>query len=228
MEKKNECCITSDLDITSSPPLQTGIEQSQEVSHNPISSIENSNSLDFLLQGNGDEYWDLTNSYIRIQGKLVQADGSNLDANTNVAPVNNLLHSLFEQVILILNGVLVTPSNNLYPYKAYLEDLLSHGIEAGDSYLTAAMYFKETATKLDTLSDDNVSFKQRKDLTAGSATFECQGRLHTELCQQLKPIINGVDIRIRLIRSSDAFCILKESTDETEYKIKLTEATFVA
>ncbi len=228
MEKKRQCCTTSDLDLTSSPPIQTGIEHSQEVSHNPITSIENSDSVEFLLQGSGDEYWDLTNSYLRLQGKVVKADGSNIDANAKVAPVNNILHSLFEQLILILNDVLVTPSNNLYPYKAYFEDVLSHGIEAEQSYMTAAMYFKETAGKLDTFSDENTSFTKRQELTARSATFECQGRLHTELCQQLKPIVNGVDIRIKLIRSSNAFCIVRDSTDTEDYKIKLTEATFVA
>ena len=70
METKNQCCTTSDLDLTSSLPIQNGIEHSQEVSHNPITSIENSDVVDFLLPGTGDEYWDLTNSYLRIQGKL--------------------------------------------------------------------------------------------------------------------------------------------------------------
>ena len=229
MDKKKECCTTSDLDLTSSLPIQNGIEHSQEVSHNPITSIENSDVVDFLLHGTGDEYWDLTNSYLRIQGKLVKADGGDIDANAKVAPVNNILHTVFEQLIVILNDVLVTPSNNLYPYKAMFEDILSHGIEAEQSYLTSAMYFKETAGKLDTFTnDENTSFKARKDLTAQSATFECQGRLHTELCHQLKPIINGVDIKIRLVRASDAFCIVKDSGDEEQYKIKLTQAIFVA
>ncbi len=229
MENKNECCTTSDLDLTSSVPIQNGIEHSQEVSHNLITSIENSDVIDFLLPGTGDEYWDLTNSYLRLQGKVVKADGTDIAANSKVAPINNILNTAFEQLIIILNDVLVTPSNNLYPYKAMFEDILSHGIEAEQSYLTAAMYYKETAGKLDTFTnDDNESFKARKARTALSATFECQGRLHTELCHQLKPIINGVDIKIRLVRASDTFCIVKDSADEEEYKIKLTQASFVA
>ncbi len=230
MEQPNskQCvCTTSDLDLWSEPPVQNGIEYSQDVEHSTITSIDNSDVLEFLIPGAGEEYTDLSNSYIRIRFKIVKADGSDISAGVKVAPVNNILHSLFSQVDIILNDVLVSPSNNLYPYKAYLEDVLSHGVEAENSYLTAAMYFKETPGELDKTTNANKSFEKRQTLAASSAVMECEGRLHTELCQQLKPIINGVDIRIRLVRAPPAFCIIKATDDEENYKIKITHATYV-
>jgi hypothetical protein len=51
----------------------------------------------------------------------------NLEAADNVGPVNNFLHSLFSQVDVSLNGVLITNSSNTYGYRAYIENLLSYG-----------------------------------------------------------------------------------------------------
>ena len=53
-----------------------------------------------------------------VQTKITKQDGTNLDANDPVGPVNLLLHSLFSQVDISLNGRQVTPSTNrpTYPY----------------------------------------------------------------------------------------------------------------
>ena len=68
------------------------------------------------------------------------ADGTNVDTNTNVTGLNNVLHSLFSQVDITLNDVLITPSNNLYAYRAYIENLFSYRVEAENSHLTASIF----------------------------------------------------------------------------------------
>ena len=40
--------------------------------------------------------------------------------------VNNLMHILFQNVEVSLNGTPVSSENNLYPYKALVEAELSH------------------------------------------------------------------------------------------------------
>ena len=45
--------------------------------------------------------------------------GTDIADDTPVAPVNNWLHSLFSQVDVHLNDMLVTPSSNTYPFRAY-------------------------------------------------------------------------------------------------------------
>ena len=39
--------------------------------------------------------------------------------NLKVAPVNNLLHSMFNQINVFVNQKLVSPPNNVYSYRAY-------------------------------------------------------------------------------------------------------------
>jgi hypothetical protein len=49
-----------------------------------------------------------------VKAKLVRADGANLAAAYTVGPVNNLLHSLFSQVDVSLNGTLIINSTSLH------------------------------------------------------------------------------------------------------------------
>ena len=43
-----------------------------------------------------------------------------------VAVINNLGHSLWEQIVLLINDTKVTETSNNYAYKAMLEALLSY------------------------------------------------------------------------------------------------------
>ncbi len=82
---------------------------------------------------------------------MVKADGTNLsgDEQSDIAPVNNFLHSLFKQVDVYLNGKQVTPAMGTYAYRAYLETLLNYDVSAKESQLTSAMYYKDTAGEME-------------------------------------------------------------------------------
>jgi hypothetical protein len=56
---------------------------------------------------------------------------------------NNLLHSLFSQYNITLNGVTVTHAADFYHYRAYLETLLTYGSDAVDSNLTNAFWYHD-------------------------------------------------------------------------------------
>ena len=110
--------------------------------------------------------------------RVTKANGNNIDPNTDVGPVNNWMHSLFSQVDVTLNGTLVTPSTNTYPYRAYIETLLSHGKEAKQSQLTSCLWFKDTAGHMDATDDANAGFRERKGYAADGRVVDMMGRLH--------------------------------------------------
>jgi hypothetical protein len=60
----------------------------------------------------GDDYLDLTNSFMCARAKNTRINGDDLDAADTVGPVNNFFHSLFSQVDVSLNGTLITSSMN--------------------------------------------------------------------------------------------------------------------
>ena len=51
---------------------------------------------------------------------------------------------------VFLKGKQVTHATGTYAYRAYLEMLLNHGPAAKQSQLMAAMFYKDTSTKMDT------------------------------------------------------------------------------
>jgi hypothetical protein len=65
-------------------------------------------------------------------------DDTALDGGADVGPVNLWKHSIFSDVSVSLNENLVSPPTSLYPYRAYIEILLSYGPAAKESQLTGS------------------------------------------------------------------------------------------
>ena len=107
-----------------------------------MASLESGGPIEYLLPGSGDTYLDLAISYLHVQAKVTKGNGTPLNPDNAVGPVNNWLHALFSQVDAYLNGTLVTPSINTYPHRAYIETLLSYGSEAKETQLTSQLWYK--------------------------------------------------------------------------------------
>jgi len=75
-----------------------------------------------------------------IRGKLIKKDGTDLAETDCTAGINNLLHSLFSQCTISLNGTQITQATELYNYRAYLESLLTYGNDAAVSHLRMAYW----------------------------------------------------------------------------------------
>ena len=219
-------CGKSELELFSVPPTQTAIESSQWVEYRPITTLSDSSPIEFVITGSGEEYVDLSESYLQVTAKILKtnggdlaqtkgADGTVTGDDADVGPVNLWLHSLFSQVDVSLNERLVTPSMNTYPYRAYLETLLSYGPAAKESYLTAAMWYKDTAKHMED-HQLNKGFKSRQEWSLGSKQVVMIGRPHLDLCFQDRLMLNGVDIKMRLVRSKDAFSLMGEGKVKIE------------
>ena len=67
----------------------------------------------------------------RIHGicKIVRKDGSDVPLETDFSVVNLFPHSIFNQVDVEIDGINLSCQDNMYPYKAYLETLLTFGLE---------------------------------------------------------------------------------------------------
>ena len=145
-------CDKSEVDLFRVPPTQQSLERGRWIDYAPLSSVENANSaITFLIAGT-DEYIDLSKTILTVTGKITKKDGeSKLDGNdqSNVAPVNNFLHSLFRQVDVYLNGKQVTPAMGTYAYRSYIETLLNYDVSAKQSQFSSALYYKDTPGQMD-------------------------------------------------------------------------------
>ena len=219
-------CTKSELDLFSLPPTQTSIDKGQWVEYHPISTISDGGPIEFFISGSGDEYMDLNQTQLYIQAKITKADGTDLTDADQVGPVNLFLQSLFNQVDVSLNDRLISPSTPTYPYRAMIETLLSYGSDAKRSQLTSSLFYKDTSGRFDNgnpLAADgevNEGLKKRHKFTKHSNVVDMIGPIHSDIFFQDRHMLNGVDLKLKLIRSNDSFCLMATGANPT-YKVKI-------
>ena len=219
-------CTKSELDLFSIPPTQTSIESGTIVEYHPISTIADGAPIEFDVASSGDDYIDFANSQLYVKAQILRADGTDMHNDDTVGPVNNFLHSLFSQVDVSMNGTLITNSTNTYPYRAYIETLLSYGMSAKQSQLTAALFYKDEASKMDKRSphaaERNSGLHSRALFTDNSHVVDMIGRIHSDIFFQSRYMLNEVNVKISLSRSKDSFCLMVDGA--RAFKVRIVSA----
>ena len=222
-------CTKSELDLFTIPATQTSITKGQWIEYHPLSNITDSGSIEVNVSGTGEEYLDLEKTQLFVKAKITKANSTALDPNTQVGPVNLFLHSLFSQVDVSLNERLISPSTNTYPYRAMVETLLNYGEEAKTSQLSMALFYKDTPGKMDVVNpvdDDaeaNMGLKARYEFTKESHMVDMIGPIHSDIFFQDRLILNGVNLRLKLNRAKNSFCLVS-SAAAPDFKVVITEA----
>jgi hypothetical protein len=130
----NSCeCTKSELDLFEVPPTQTSVIYGYWEQKGLTSALTDQGPYEFSVSGAGDDYIYLANSYMFVEAQTVADDNTALDGGEDVGPVNLWMHSLFSDVSVSLNEKLISPPTSLYPYRAYIETLLSYGPAAKES-----------------------------------------------------------------------------------------------
>jgi hypothetical protein len=98
---------------------------------------------------------------------------------------------------VFLKGKQVTQATGTYAYRAYLETLLNYGPSAKDSQLTSALYYKDTAGKMDIADptvaggNGNAGLRARYVFSKTSGTVEMTGPYSaTYSCPNVNPSIS--------------------------------------
>ena len=225
-------CTLSQLDLFSVPPTQTSVVGGQWTEFFPVSSITSDTApIEFNING-GDDYLDLSSTILQVQAKIVKEDGSDLEDDDQIGPVNLFLQSMFSQVDVSLNGRLVSHSSSTYGYRAILETMLNYGKGATESQLTSSLFYKDTGGKMNIvnpLAADNVAnlgLKKRATFTSGSKVVDLSGPLHADICFQGKYLLSGLDLKIKLHRAKDSFCLMSDEETPT-YKVRVIGASLL-
>jgi len=209
-------CMKSELDLFEPHPTQSSILRTEEVSYNPIASLDSASSIEFVCLGNGDTYRDLSSVYLRLLVQLKSQDNSNL-ADNSVSVVNNILHSIFRSSSVYLNNTLVSQSDNNYHYRSYLQTILNYGSDASESHLSTQGYYA-TYVRQNVMVDGSVTLKS---LFQKSNKVELFGKVHGDIFNQPKLLMNNVDLRITFNIEKAAFYLMESAT---ESNLKILEA----
>ncbi|XP_018343356.1 PREDICTED: uncharacterized protein F54H12.2-like [Trachymyrmex septentrionalis] len=137
-------CIKSELDLFSLPPTQTSIESSQWIYYKPVTSLADDSPIEFVIPGHEEDYQDLIHTMLSLRVRIESERGESTavapDGEAKVGPVSHLLHSIFNQIDVYFNQKLVSPPNNAYAYRAYIEALLNYASPAKTSHLTSCLW----------------------------------------------------------------------------------------
>lgn len=216
--------LVSQLDLFAAPITQTSVESGTDVHYKPTAALTDESPIEFVISGAGENYFDLSLTRLKLAVKITKRSGENLVADARVAPVNNWFDSLFSQVDIYLNQKLISPPSNAYAYRSQIESLLNYDSSAKKSHLTTKLWYQDTAGRMDVLDDSNLGFMKRLNFTSSSKTVDLIGFLHVDLFSQNRFMLNGVEMRVKLVRNKDAFHIM--STDD-DVRAQITSATLI-
>lgn len=164
-----------------------------------------------------------------LRAKVTKADGTDLDADMKVAPANNFLHSLFKQVDVFLKEKQVTQATGTYAYRSYLETLLNYGPSAKQSQLTASLFYKDTAGKMNiadpTLAGAaaNHGLNARYGFSKTSGIVEMAGPIFCDVFFSDRLLLSYVDLKVVMNRTSNEFCLMSSVVD-ADFRVKLIDA----
>jgi len=221
--------MNSELDIFKVPPTQTSIESSSFLHYKHTAPLLESTSLEFTLPPSNDYYLDLAHTMLHVVVEIKPNDKN--DENLKVKPVNNFLHSLLSQVDVFSNNKLVTPSSNCYAYRSYIETLLNYGSIAKSSHLISGLWFDDDFRNINAATNAaadqrNAGLVKRQSFILSATPLDMIDHLHCDIFNQDKMLINGVEMRLRLVRSKDEFCLM-DASDDGKFKVHITDATLL-
>ncbi|XP_069092638.1 uncharacterized protein F54H12.2-like [Pleurodeles waltl] len=170
-------------------------------------------------------YLDLNNTLLHLVFKITEANCANMEADAKVALIAYPVATMFNQVDSNLGDRLVTQSDNMYAYMAYIESILNYSREALDTQLSVGLFYKDTHAHFEdtALDGGNDGFKKRASFAADSRLFDLLGRIYSELFFQDKLLVNGIDLKIKLNSNKDAFCLI--SGDVEQYNLVIWSAS---
>ena len=219
-------CAKSELDLFSVPPTQTAIEEGVWDVIQPHPNYNTSPVIRFDIPGNNMHYIDVSATEIYCKVKI-----TTFTDNKRQSVVNNLLHSIFEQVQVYLNNVPVENSNKTYAYRAYLENLLCYGNDAKATFLASNLFLMDTTnyfdgTKADregagngTAVDEKYQFSKnsnavkRRKIFEGGKEVMLTGKLHCDIFNVNRYLLNNVDVKLVLTKAASNFYFIGNEVD---------------
>ena len=110
--------------------LQVDLVNRQVIEILPLTSNLKDNISFRILNNINKHYIDVNNIFIELTLKLTKSDGTDISkAEVKTGFINNIFHSLFQNVEVKLNQKTVTDSDQNYHYLAYLTKLMSYSPE---------------------------------------------------------------------------------------------------
>lgn len=211
--------MKSELDLFSRKPTQAGVLKCEEVALKPLAALHQNSQIEFLSLSHADTYRDLNSVYLRLRVKLMKdAIAKTAHTDATVGVVNNIIHSLFRQVTVYFNNKIVC-AGDLYHYRSYIENMLNFSRDSAQVHLESSGWCMDSG-KYDSLeAKENSGFGTRAKQFGKSVEVELCSKVHCDLFNQTKYLINGVDLRVIFALEKPEFYVLANAEDKSSIEI---------
>ena len=138
LHKASASAVNDAFQMFDLAPTDTSLTAARMLEFTPIS--KGVNPMEFVVPA-VDAFIDLNRSYFTMKIRLKQQNGTDLANDQLLYPANNLAHTLIKQLTCHLNGTLISPQNDSYAYKAFLETVLNYTEKEGHTLLRTQGWF---------------------------------------------------------------------------------------
>ena len=216
--------VNSSLQLFDVPVTDVSIVSSKWIDYEPVQT--GTNPIEFVSKPLAD-YIDINKTELRLVVKITKQDGSPTGDGKKYTLVNNALHSIIKQFTIKINETLVTEQSDTQAYNAYIKTLLNFTEQAKKSYLTKALYYKDTAghmNEVDNTAENNEGLNRRATFTNNGAEV---GLVGVPLCDVFnidKLLLDGLEIKVKVDLNNDAFVLMAGETPNN-CKLKIMSST---
>lgn len=241
IDKHSTLSSKAELDLCSVPPTQVVVKNSFLAEVHLQNPCTHGGPYEFRIPA--DAYMlNLEDNFLYARVRIVRADGTPIvrpqaaqpNALPNpipaiigdtVAPINLLGKTFYKQIQLFLGSKLVFDSGDKYAYRAFLETELNYSRESKATQLQMALYSKDRPpTELQTA--DNLGWAARRESFVEGGWVEMAAPIHADLFMQNRYLINQTELRMKVWRNSDAFCLMTIGAPAHQYKIEVDRMIF--
>lgn len=227
----NEFVHPEQLSIFQKPLENRGVSKIQHVIYRPVAAPSGNSIIEFNIPSSGALYLDLRNTEIHARVQITKPDGNPIDDTDSVGFVAMPLHGLFAQIDILLQQDIVSSCTN-YPHRAYIHKLLNTSTQRAYPQNEKELFILDGNTSIDKTNQmdqadpnaengRNGGLNTRAKYTSLGRILDLQGPLLCDVCDQDKYILNGVDLRIRLSPTTDAFRLMTDS--DINYQVKIVD-----
>lgn len=192
------------MNLFTVPSTQVSVSSSIETEYRPISVLDTSSAIEFVVNPAPDHYVLFSETYFRLKMsiELFKPDNSPLEADkySAMVPANYLLHSMIDKVEVSIGNKIVTHAPHPYMYRAYLEALLGYSENAKNSHLTAAGWYDSEHTRSELFKPTILA-----DNSQETTIVELMGRLHLDLTHHQKALLAGMPLTFRITLNKPEF-----------------------
>ena len=194
------------LDFFTKPPVNvTSVKYSVTVS-DPQTVPNGENPITFVIHSD-DQFINFSESFLRFKLKVTQENGNDLPANMNnhLNFTPNIFHSLFRMVRVRVNDYVVTPANDNYSFKAFIDALFSRTEDSKSMELFTGADYDEGGE--DEFGAANPAWLRRAARCNQSALQEYSGRLAVDFLLCSRNVLPNTKIEITLFPHAPQFVI---------------------